>query len=490
MDKVISFTEILENVRPSLPSLLREPRWDERRATVTQKKIRDVFFDHVGKDMSFLFLGGKGAGKTFICATLLAEFVVQNPDTIVAIVANTMNQVTDAPLPQFVDRVKLTGVRVVPRTEVRIDGKLYRNVVVIEHNEDVRSFVLLRSFENIHTIEGIELDAAWIDEVQDVTFGDFKVLASRLRGTRANGSFTPRRLLMATGLITPNYEAHFTSRDGLFDYRFVASTRENEKNLPESYIKRLKELFTAEELEMYFEGRPVSTPRDRNVFNFEYARHVLKDPIVPEDTSSVIISIDFNPAPMCATVYSQIDDRWICFNEIELWSATTYDLADEIRNRGYLGGFIIGDASGNKATTRSELTDFDILERELPNFTVIRGLMTGRTRGRTTYYNPPVRDTVRAANLMLERGEIVFNPSKLESGGAPASISSAMWDVTGGVIDKRSDRKTDPKAPRTHFADTFRYFAFFVKNFFVNRSYFDFFEETFSSVRRSEFKVW
>jgi len=489
MDKIISFTEILQNIRPSIPSLLEAPRWDEVRATETQRKIRDVFLNAIGKDLSILFLGGKGAGKTFICATLLAEFVVQNPDTIVAIVANTMNQVTDAPLPQFIDRVKLAGVNVVPRTEVRIDGKLYRNVIVVHHNEDVKSFVLLRSFENISTIEGVELDAAWIDEVQDVKFSDFKVLASRLRGTRASASITPVRLLMATGLITPNYESHFTSRPGLFDHRFVASTRENEKNLPESYIRRLRELFTAEELEMYFEGRPVFTPRDRNVFNFDYRRHVLKERILPPPGASVIISVDFNPAPMCATVYAQHGDRWLCFDEIELWSATTYDFAEEVRNRSYAGGFIIGDASGNRSSTRGEETDFDILERELPNFTVIRGLLTGRARGKTTYFNPPVRDTVRAANLMLERGEIVFNPSLLDSGGAPASIAAAVWDLTGGVIDKRSDRKTDPKATRTHFADTFRYFAFFVKRHLIDAGYYDFFAETLSNLKQKEYFV-
>ena len=393
-----------------------------------------------------------------------------------------MNQVSDSSLPPFVDVCQSIGVSVEPRTEVRIEGKIYRNVLVLTYKDFFRSFVLLRSFENIKTIEGVELDWIWIDEIQDVSDDSFKVATSRLRGNRIKDNDVPSRLLACTGLITPHYFDHFTSKQkSFFDCMFVSSSRENEKNLPPDYVDMLLQLYTKEEVEMFVEGRPVFKPKAlRKVFDFDYNRDVLSEPWYPLDLNNVIVSVDFNNSPLCASVYAQkpFESIWICFDEIELWGATVYDLIEVIRSKEY-GGILIGDASGNKKNTISDYCEYDILEQHLSDrFQIVRGLSASVVKGFRSFFNPPVRDTVRDANFLLEKELVKFNPSKLESGGVPASVASCLWDYSTNVIDKRSDRSNDPRAARTHFADTFRYFAYFLRRYIISSSEnFRFYEE-------------
>lgn len=461
---MISILDEIANLRPNYPSLIEPPYFDEKRATPTQKRLRDEWRRYAGKTFKVLWLGGKGSGKSYMASLLIAEFVTRNPGVICALIANTRTQISDTPQPYVVDRLKMIGVPVEMRTEVTIEGKRYRNALVVKVGEELYSYILIRSFENIEMIEGTELDSVWIDEVQDTSDTGASVVLSRLRGQRAKSPDTPSRFLIATGLIGYNYDWHWTNRkSSIFDLVLRSATDENLSNLPPDYLNMLKSIYTAEEIEMFVYGRPTKRVEYRAVFNFDPDRHILKEREYADDPHNVVVSVDFNPAPMCATVYSFQNGRWVCVDEIELWGATTYDLCEALNLRGY-GGVLIGDATANRRGTRNELTDYDIIEETCPTFTVIRGLMTGRKGRRITYFNPPLRDTARAANYLLDNNMIVFNPSRLESGGAPASIMATVWDVSGNAIDKRADRTKDPRAARTHFADTFRYFSYYVRN--------------------------
>lgn len=465
-DHIISIAEELRALRPERPSLLEAPFFDAGKATQTQIAARDFILSRSGKTATLLWLGGKGSGKSYFASLALAEMAIQNPNSISAMIANTKTQIADTPLPYVIDRLKSAGIDATTRTEVTIGGKRFKQVILVKLGDDLYSYIAIRSFENIDMIEGAEYDAIWVDEVQDTSESGIKVVISRLRGKRNRCPYLPQRLLICTGLVSWNYDYHWTAKSGWFDKKLFSTTEENIRNLPEDYISNLRQIYTPEEIEMFLYGRVVRKVEYRAVFDFDYERNVLKAAEDAVDPKSVVISVDFNAAPMCASVFSFQFGRWVCVDEIELWGATTYDLAGEINERGY-GGVIIGDASGNRRDTRGEMSDFDILESMCPQFEIMRGLVwRGHARTKRAYSNPPVRDTVHMTNKMLRGRELVFNPSKLESGGVPASLAAAVWDPAGRAIDKRGDRSHNVRAPRTHFADTVRYFAYYVQNYY------------------------
>lgn len=464
----VTFSSVLDELFPKLPSLIDS---HYEKGTKTQK----AFWDALRKDRQIsprvLWLGGKGSGKTFGAATLVADYVLHNPGTVGAIVANTLNQISDAPLRALVEAVVAGGGRPVPRSEIRIDGQIYRNVLVVGLGDVLQSFVLVRSFENISTIEGVELDWAWVDEVQDVSFDDFKTLVSRVRAKRASYRELPERFVIATGLVTSKYRTHFTSDETLWTHRFTSVTMENASNLPPEYVSLLERIYTPEEIEMFVYGRPLSRSHSGlRVFAFDHDTHVLREPIRVPPTSFFIFSVDFNPSPFYASIWTPLPDgRWLCFDEIELWGATVYDFCAEFKRRGIEPNVIIGDASANRRTAISEETEWDVLAREAPASTVIRGLLTRRTPQGPKYANPPVFETISCANRLLSTRSVVFNPSRLESGGMPASLAAVCYEPSTGALDKTMDRAKDPRRPRTHPADTFRYFAYFVERRMTNR---------------------
>jgi hypothetical protein len=468
-----AFSSVLRDLIPPIPSLREKVL---KTATESQKKLFAIF-DDPSASPRVLWLGGKGSGKTYGAAAVVADYILHNPGTVGALVANTLNQISDAPLRCLVDLVVTGGGKPVPRSEIRIDGKVYRNVLVVQISEVLQSFVLIRSFENINTIEGVELDWAWIDEVQDVAFDDFKTLLSRVRGRRAVYDQMPERFLIATGLVTSKYRYHFTSDDALWTHRLMSSTLENEKNLPAEYVSLLQRIYSASEIEMFVHGRPIEEMSLLRVFDFKYDEHVLREPITFPPSDFFIVSVDFNPSPLYASVWCKLPDgRWLCFDEIEIWGATVYDFVEELHRRGYTKGIIIGDASANKRTLINSENEWDILSNELMGMTVIRGLVCRRTPSGTKYSNPPVFETISCANNLLSRRAVCFNPSKLENGGMPASLASITYEPATGTLDKTVDRSKDPKKPRTHPADTFRYFAYFIERRMVDR------EKEFDSV--------
>jgi len=82
-----------------------------------------------------------------------------------------------------------------------------------------------------------------------------------------------------------------------------------------------------------------------------------------------------------------------------------------------------------------------------------------------THSNPPVRETINLNNFMIDEDgdpRILFIPeSNLQSGGVPASVANAEYDMTS-KMDNTNDRSEDRSLPRTHFFDGARYVVCFV----------------------------
>ena len=138
----------------------------------------------------------------------------------------------------------------------------------------------------------------------------------------------------------------------------------------------------------------VETDESRVAYNFDRDTHVIDTPQL--DTRILHVGCDFNVSPICATIGVQEADNMIVFDEIQIYSSNTDELADEILNRYPANKiFVYPDPAGSqRKTSANGMTDHKILEN--------RGFIVKAPRR-----HDPVRDRINATNARLKnaRGE-------------------------------------------------------------------------------------
>jgi len=499
-------------VRLNLPF---NPFWIGRKASkfntdATQGRARSIeSIEKVGReevqcitvaaeDSLYLTTGFNVTHNSFTFGMASNARVQDYPGFKMAIVANSYDQAWGSGAEKLAKVARAMGLEFKVRGEMMIDDFKHRNVYYFPN---FNSKVCVLSFDNIDLIEGTEWDGFWFEEIQDCDIEDIQTAVSRAR----RGVCAP--FFYYAGM--PDDKNH-----PMYDYFeergipiFEPSFYENEHNVEPTYAAQLKRNYRGTDVDRYLEGKRVALFKQEVIPDMNWSVHVdgrhssvahdgatLTEKLCSYDPyRKLILGIDFNVAPMCMSAW-QVKE-WdfanhvshvqrmkpvICqVDEWELWNATTQGmmnafLEDYQDHPG--GGLIVGDATGNKRDTRSPSeTDWTIIKKALSSvssFGVLQGLVKqrskrkkGRGESTITYSNPPVRETINILNNFMndEDGDprMLFLPdSGLESGGVPASVAAAEYDMTSKV-DDTNDRSDDRSLPRTHFFDTARYIAYF-----------------------------
>ena len=296
------------------------------------------------------------------------------------------------------------------------------------------------------------------------------------------------------------------------------SVFENKQNLPPGYIQNLLEAYSPEDAQRYVYGKRGATRGDR-VF-YQYRDDVHRTGAMSrilceyEPTTKLIISYDFNVYPMSAAMFQPKlwNDKWLelthfdediwihdvtgkkyispehyCVpdrkvfaqvDEMEVWpdnpnGGMTRGMVMEIEKK-YLDHMtqivVLGDASGNQRRSSSTTTDWQIIGASMKKYRepiVHRGLIANSDfrSGVVKYSNPAQRDALQNANRMLMdatgKVQVCFLPeSTLQSGGVASAIT-ALGFKPDGTFDIRAERKMDRDVQRSHFADVYKYFAWY-----------------------------
>lgn len=156
----------------------------------------------------------------------------------------------------------------------------------------------------------------------------------------------------------------------------ISSTWHNSDNLPAGYIERQINNLTPERAASQIYGNPFSRTGGEFYSGFDRTRHIKQVPYLPH--LPVHLSFDQNVNPYITVTCWQIEEGartvFRCFDEICLPNPrnTTEALCQEFSRRwseqikqGGQTVFFYGDASGNRQDTRSKLTDYAIVKREL-----------------------------------------------------------------------------------------------------------------------------
>lgn len=357
-----------------------------------------------------LFLAGVGSGKSQVIGVLSYEFVINNPEMIGFIGANTYNQLAKSTLNRvfhvwenefdLIKDVDYVVDHIPPKHFKKFgpDLKSYENVISFQNGAKI----FIASLDNYKAIDGVELGWACLDETKDTKEEAVKeVIIARLR---QKGMYINPKTGAISKELKPGYQGYnplfiFTSPAktkwlsdwfGLDDdaeeitsaiftpgdyYRkrkgrqlvVISSTYHNEHNLPPGYIQGMIDDLAGNEglIDMLIFGSPFGKSGGEFCTTYSRMKHVKEFEYWPE--LPVHLSFDFNAVPyMTCTLWQMKFDkdtnRWLvrCIDEMCLKNpkndseSLSYELETYYGNLMKNGLFYYGDYSGNNETTVSK----------------------------------------------------------------------------------------------------------------------------------------
>ncbi len=291
------------------------------------------------------------------------------------------------------------------------------------------------------SIRGPNLAFMLINEVTLVSKEAFESALSRVRLKHA-------KLLQVAMSGTPegfNWAYEYFIENPREDTDLIYGDSRANVHVSNSYVTMLETSYDDLMRQQYVEGKFINLKGKRCAYAFDRIKHTAPD-IERLDDFPVWVSLDFNVAPMAATLWNRVpfgvnyhgDQDFThelrAFDEICLESSNTYELCDVLKDR--LGGtenvIIYPDPAGVARSTKSKnLSDIDILR--MNGFKHIK-------------YKPQisVRNSMNALNSMLQRDMIVMNSKKCRN--AIADMEQCVFKDDCFEMDK-----SNPK--RTHWLD-------------------------------------
>lgn len=381
--------------------------------TTTPPKIKELVYSDPQADVlettadRVLFLAGVGSGKSQVIGVLSYEFIINNPEMIGFIGANTYSQLSKSTLKRVFDvwdkqfgliqNIHYVVDRQPPKHFKKFGPDLlsYENVISFQNG----ATVFLASLENYKMIDGVELGWACLDETKDTREEAVKeVIIQRLR---QKGMYINPKTGAISKELKPGYVGYnplfiFTSPAktkwlsdwfGLDDdaeeitnaiftpgeyYRkrkgrqlvVISSTYHNEANLPPGYIQGIIDDLSGNEglIEMLIYGSPFGKTGGEFCTTYKRMHHVKE--VSPWPEQPIKLTYDFNNKPyitaLCIqALWSDAEEKYIVrvFDEFCLPNpkndseSLCEEIIAEYENLLMNGCYYFGDYSGNNEST-------------------------------------------------------------------------------------------------------------------------------------------
>ena len=357
-------------------------------------------------------VAGFGAGKSFALSVKMLQLAEDNPGFTGIAMEPTFGMLTDILVPQTIDLWDQWGV----------DYTYYKgnSEFEVRNADGTVSHCLLRSFENVARIRGINAAWALVDEVDTVkpqaATNAFRLLQGRIR-TGINPQIavacTPEGFGWMHGFFVENEDD---------SKRLIRAKTTDNPHLPESYIQSLREQYPPALIEAYLNGEFVNLAQS-NIFS-SYDRRIHTTTLTAADHGeAVYVGLDFNIGT-CLGVYGVFrmeggQQVLHIFGEHKL--KDTFDVALHLQRKfpaqvQRRQAVIYPDASGGAASTSSTKSDHQILREA--------GLTV-----QTERKNPPVAETVAHVNSLFHRGLIRVNERACPE--LAASLERWSYDQAG-----------------------------------------------------------
>lgn len=373
------------------------------------------------KAQHVLLLGGIGSGKSFALVCFMMKMYKEYPKSLGLITANTYGQLKKATLAAVFKNLTEWGI-----------SFQYNQMSSLLTIEGTKRFLCL-SAENYDAHRGIEVGEWLADEAAYYSKEAYDVFAGRLRDKRGS--------LQSLFVSSPNgfnwlYDLFIKEGSNNPMYETISATTENNPHLPRGYIEHLKSTYSESQIEQELMGKFVNISSGKTYYAFDREKNVCDNVSLARGT--VFIGMDFNVGFMCSVVLQFLNDKLYIYDEVTLRDSDTYQMANELRKRGYGGATVIPDSTAANRKTSGQ-SDFEILRQA--------GFTIKSTR------NPFVMDRVNCVNKLLRDEEIIIS-SKCKV--LIADLEQVVWK--GNKLDQSGQSKD-----LTHISDALGYAANMLK---------------------------
>lgn len=333
-----------------------------------------------------------GGGKTFALAFYIIKRMLENPETLGLIAANSFLQLKNSILAELFSQLDALGLSY-------NYNQLTKDLTL--HATGARASCL--SLENYEQLRGVEYGYLAVDEMAFARPEAVNVMLGRLRCSKSNaleGRFTS----------TPNGYNHMYSMFGSNGYisrkktpthfnskyhEMISATAYDNFFLPEDYIPSLEMQYSPLMLEQELNAEFVNLTEGLvyHAFDRNKTLKVSTDPII-----DIRAGVDFNVANMSASIGSVVGIQSVhIYSEKWLENSNTFAMSDAL-SAVEEGMTVYPDATGAARKTSADHTDHEILRRSGLN------VITRRK-------NPSVKDRYNNTNRWLANGWLTVDPS-------------------------------------------------------------------------------
>lgn len=355
-----------------------------------------------------VLISGRRFGKTFIAINELARFA-RYPKKRVWYVAPTFRMAKQIVWSELLDRLdKHKWIKNTNHSDL---------TVTLKNN----STISLRGADNEQSLRGVGLDFLCMDEFADIKeMAWYEVLRATLSDKNGHALFcgTPR------GYGNWSYNL-FTKKDEDENWASFQYTTLEGGQVPHAEIEQAKADLDERTFKQEYEASFVNYAGNI-YYNFDRVGNVIRK--YERKTNVIHVGMDFNISPMVCVVAEIINNNVYIFDEIQLFSSNTNEMADEIHNR-YHGNhiFIYPDpACKQSRTSAGGKTDLSILKNA--GFDI-----------KVRNFHPLIRDRINAVNSKLQntKGEkSLFIASNCKN--VIKSIERQIYKEGTSVPDKTS----------------------------------------------------
>lgn len=327
------------------------------------------------------FVGGVGSGKSFAIGIMAHMLRVNYPDAHGFIAANTYKQLTKATLAGVFKCWESCGLQ------------LGRDFFYHKTNHTItfpgqKAMITCGSLEEYDNWRGIEIGWFLGDEAAYYVEAAYDMFVGRLRDKRG-----PLWMRLAS---TPKGYNWLYDRFADDDDAVVINAATNSNtHLPEEYLKSLESQYDPEVYKQEVLGQFVN-------LNTGAVYRMFTPDLVTEFADrlpgeQVNWCNDFNVMPMTALAFVVRGNTLCVFDEVWLNDATTYDMAQIMRETHPTSVECYPDASGNARKSSSTKTDHQILREN-------------GFRVRASGANPSVRDRWNCVNGLMHHKRVMIHP--------------------------------------------------------------------------------
>ena len=325
---------------------------------------------------------GRRFGKTFLSLRELARYA-RHPNQKVLYVAPTYRMAKGILWDQI--KARLTGLN-----WVRKINESDLNILLVNGTK-----INIRGADNFDSLRGLEYDFIVMDEAAMI---DQRAWTEVLRATLSNTQGHALFISTPTGKSNWFYDLYMRHLEDPGHWASFQYTSLDGGRIPPEEIEQarmdLDERTFRQEFEASFE-----TFVGRIAYNFTREESVLE--LEDVDTSVIHIGMDFNVSPMSAAIHLRRNDILYQIDEINIHSANTQDMCDEIKSRYPRSKvFVYPDPSGSaRKTSAGGQTDHSILSNA--GFIVKAPRKHNAVKDRINSYNARLKSSLGQRHLYI-----------------------------------------------------------------------------------------